>query len=61
MTAGAWKTSAGTAARTPVARATNLTRALERYQKAGLAVVGLAADGDTRSATWRRSAAPSSS
>lgn len=46
MTAGAWKTSAGTAARTPVARATNLTRALEQYQKAGLTVVGLAADGD---------------
>jgi 23S rRNA (guanosine2251-2'-O)-methyltransferase len=47
MTAGAWKTSAGTAAKVPVARATNLTRALETYQKAGLAVVGLAADGDT--------------
>lgn len=46
MTAGAWKTSAGTAARVPVARATNLTRALETYQKAGLMVVGLAADGD---------------
>ncbi|MFC0599918.1 23S rRNA (guanosine(2251)-2'-O)-methyltransferase RlmB [Streptomyces palmae] len=46
MTAGAWKTSAGTAARTPVARATNLTRALESYQKAGLTVVGLAADGE---------------
>ncbi|MBY8866653.1 MULTISPECIES: 23S rRNA (guanosine(2251)-2'-O)-methyltransferase RlmB [Streptomyces] len=46
MTAGAWKTSAGTAARTPVARATNLTRALEQYQKAGLTVVGLAADGE---------------
>ncbi|MEU5211880.1 23S rRNA (guanosine(2251)-2'-O)-methyltransferase RlmB [Streptomyces sp. NPDC020742] len=46
MTAGAWKTSAGTAARTPVARATNLTRTLESYQKAGLTVVGLAADGD---------------
>ncbi|MGP3928193.1 23S rRNA (guanosine(2251)-2'-O)-methyltransferase RlmB [Streptomyces sp. 8N616] len=46
MTAGAWKTSAGTAARTPVARATNLTRALEAYQKAGMTVVGLAADGD---------------
>lgn len=46
MTAGAWKTSAGTAARVPVARATNLTRALESYQKAGLTVVGLAADGD---------------
>ncbi|MFI9028747.1 23S rRNA (guanosine(2251)-2'-O)-methyltransferase RlmB [Streptomyces sp. NPDC053560] len=46
MTAGAWKTSAGTAARTPVARATNLTRALETYQKAGMTVVGLAADGE---------------
>jgi 23S rRNA (guanosine2251-2'-O)-methyltransferase len=46
MTAGAWKTSAGTAARTPVARATNLTRTLEAYKKAGLVVVGLAADGD---------------
>ncbi|MFJ9927087.1 MULTISPECIES: 23S rRNA (guanosine(2251)-2'-O)-methyltransferase RlmB [Streptomyces] len=46
MTAGAWKTSAGTAARTPVARATNLTRALEQYKKAGLTVVGLAADGE---------------
>lgn len=46
MTAGAWKTSAGAAARTPVARATNLTRALEAYQKSGCFVVGLAADGD---------------
>ncbi|MET9731378.1 23S rRNA (guanosine(2251)-2'-O)-methyltransferase RlmB [Streptomyces sp. NPDC006458] len=46
MTAGAWKTSAGTAARTPVARATNLTRALESYKKAGVTVVGLAADGE---------------
>ncbi|HEV7626983.1 MAG TPA: 23S rRNA (guanosine(2251)-2'-O)-methyltransferase RlmB [Streptomyces sp.] len=46
MTAGAWKTSAGAAARTPVARAANLTRALEAYQKAGMMVVGLAADGD---------------
>ncbi|WP_030569138.1 23S rRNA (guanosine(2251)-2'-O)-methyltransferase RlmB [Streptomyces aureocirculatus] len=46
MTASAWKTSAGTAARTPVARATNLTRALEAYKKAGIAIVGLAADGD---------------
>ncbi|MEU0335699.1 23S rRNA (guanosine(2251)-2'-O)-methyltransferase RlmB [Streptomyces sp. NPDC006193] len=46
MTAGAWKTSAGTAARTPVARATNLTRTLEAYKKAGVTVVGLAADGE---------------
>ncbi|MDK1472440.1 23S rRNA (guanosine(2251)-2'-O)-methyltransferase RlmB [Streptomyces sp. 549] len=47
MTAGAWKTSAGAAARIPVARATNLTRALETYQKSGLTVVGLTADGGT--------------
>lgn len=46
MTAAAWKTSAGTAARLPVARATNLTRTLKDYQKAGVMVVGLAADGD---------------
>jgi 23S rRNA (guanosine2251-2'-O)-methyltransferase len=47
MTAGAWKTSAGAAARIPVAQAGNLTRALESYQKQGLLVVGLAADGKT--------------
>ncbi|MCM2577270.1 23S rRNA (guanosine(2251)-2'-O)-methyltransferase RlmB [Streptomyces meridianus] len=46
MTAGAWKTSAGTAARTPVARAANMTRVLEAYKKAGLTVVGLAAEGE---------------
>ncbi|AYG81456.1 23S rRNA (guanosine(2251)-2'-O)-methyltransferase RlmB [Streptomyces sp. ASQP_92] len=46
MTAGAWKSSAGTAARTPVSRVTNLTRALEAYKKEGLTIVGLAADGE---------------
>ncbi|MEY9876004.1 23S rRNA (guanosine2251-2'-O)-methyltransferase [Streptacidiphilus sp. MAP12-33] len=46
MTAGAWKTSSGAAARVPVARASNLTRALEAYKKAGLFVVGMAADGE---------------
>jgi 23S rRNA (guanosine2251-2'-O)-methyltransferase len=45
MTAGAWKTSAGAAARIPVAQAGNLTRALEAYKKQGLIVVGLAAGG----------------
>ncbi|MET9701032.1 23S rRNA (guanosine(2251)-2'-O)-methyltransferase RlmB [Streptomyces sp. NPDC006529] len=45
MTAGAWKSSAGTAARTPVSRVTNLTRALEAYKKEGLTIVGLSADG----------------
>jgi 23S rRNA (guanosine2251-2'-O)-methyltransferase len=46
MTASAWRTSAGAAARLPVARAVNLARALASYQDAGLQTVGLAADGD---------------
>jgi 23S rRNA (guanosine2251-2'-O)-methyltransferase len=47
VTAVAWRTSAGAAARVPVARATNLNRTLGQWADAGLAVVGLAADGDT--------------
>ncbi len=46
MTATAWKTSAGAAARVKVAQATNLTRALEAYGKAGFFIIGLDADGD---------------
>ena len=46
MTAAAWKTSAGAAARIPVALATNLNRALESYSKAGFTIVGLAGEGD---------------
>lgn len=46
MTASAWRTSAGAAARLPVARAVNLARALAAYQDAGLQTVGLAADGE---------------
>jgi 23S rRNA (guanosine2251-2'-O)-methyltransferase len=45
MTAGAWKASAGAAARVPVARVTNLTRQLEAYRRAGYVVVGLSANG----------------
>ena len=45
MTAVAWRTSAGTAARLPVARATNLTRTLKDWAAAGLMVVGLDAGG----------------
>jgi len=45
MTSSAWKTSAGAAARVPVARATNLTRALQAYRSAGVFVVGLDAGG----------------
>jgi 23S rRNA (guanosine2251-2'-O)-methyltransferase len=47
MTASAWKTSAGAAARLPVARAVNLSRQLKAYADAGLVIAGLAADGDT--------------
>jgi 23S rRNA (guanosine2251-2'-O)-methyltransferase len=46
VTAAAWKTSAGALAAVPVARATNLTRALRSYQNAGLFVVGLDAAAD---------------
>jgi 23S rRNA (guanosine2251-2'-O)-methyltransferase len=46
MTAAAWRTSAGAAARLPVARVTNLVRVLRAYQQAGLFVAGLDADGE---------------
>jgi 23S rRNA (guanosine2251-2'-O)-methyltransferase len=46
VTAVAWRTSAGAAARLPVARATNLTRTLKSWHDAGLQVVGLDADSD---------------
>ncbi|MHA7985700.1 23S rRNA (guanosine(2251)-2'-O)-methyltransferase RlmB [Rathayibacter sp. CAU 1779] len=46
VTSSAWKTSAGAAARTPVAMAANLTQTLKGLQKRGLFVLGLAGDGD---------------
>ncbi len=46
MSAGAWKTSAGAAARIRVARVSNLTKALQDLKKHGCFVVGLDADGD---------------
>jgi 23S rRNA (guanosine2251-2'-O)-methyltransferase len=47
VTAGAWKASAGTLARVPVAQAPNLVRTLAGYQEAGLFVVGLEAGAST--------------
>jgi 23S rRNA (guanosine2251-2'-O)-methyltransferase len=47
MTAAAWKSSAGAAARLPIARATNLNRALRSYSAAGLTLVGLDGSADT--------------
>ncbi|MFT3888821.1 MAG: 23S rRNA (guanosine(2251)-2'-O)-methyltransferase RlmB [Arachnia sp.] len=46
MTAAAWKTSAGAAARLPVAMATNLNRALEQASKMGFTIIGLAGESD---------------
>ncbi len=46
MTASAWKTSAGAAARIPVAQCSNLTAALKDFRKAGFFVIGLDMDGD---------------
>lgn len=47
ITATAWRTSAGAAARVPVSRVVNLTRALKRCQEQGFTVIGLDADGAT--------------
>lgn len=47
VTAAAWRTSAGAAARLPVAQVTNLARTLDELKGAGLFVVGLTADAPT--------------
>ena len=44
VTAVVWRTSAGTAARLPVALVTNLTRTLNSLAEEGLMIVGLDAD-----------------
>ncbi|BAU96986.1 rRNA methylase [Corynebacterium suranareeae] len=46
VTAVAWRTSAGTAARVPVAKETNMTRVVKEFQQNGYQVVGLDAGGD---------------
>ncbi|MBB1511774.1 23S rRNA (guanosine(2251)-2'-O)-methyltransferase RlmB [Tessaracoccus sp. MC1679] len=46
MTAAAWKTSAGAAARLPIAMATNLNRALQQASKMGFTIIGLAGEGE---------------
>lgn len=47
VTAVAWRTSAGAAARVPIARATNLTRTLKDWASSGVQLVGLDAEGGT--------------
>jgi 23S rRNA (guanosine2251-2'-O)-methyltransferase len=47
ITATAWRTSAGAAARVPVSQVVNLTRAIKQAQQAGFTAIGLDADGET--------------
>jgi 23S rRNA (guanosine2251-2'-O)-methyltransferase len=46
MTGSAWKSSAGAAARLPIAQVTNLVRSIDEAKKAGFFVVGLDAEGN---------------
>lgn len=46
VTGVAWRTSAGTAARLPVAREVNLTRVIKQFKDNGYTVVGLDAGGE---------------
>jgi 23S rRNA (guanosine2251-2'-O)-methyltransferase len=58
MTAAAWKTSAGAAARIPIARATNLNRTLRGYADAGLALIGLDGSASGRIETLAEASGP---
>jgi 23S rRNA (guanosine2251-2'-O)-methyltransferase len=46
VTAAAWKTSAGAAARLPVAMASNLNQTIKAFKDRGVFVIGLDGDGD---------------
>ncbi len=48
MTASAWKTSAGAAARVPVSMASNLTQTLKVFKDRGVFVLGLDGGGDVQ-------------
>jgi 23S rRNA (guanosine2251-2'-O)-methyltransferase len=48
MTASAWKSSAGAAARMPIAQVTNLARTIDEAKQNGLFVVGLDGESDVK-------------
>ena len=58
MTAAAWKTSAGAAARLPIARATNLNRSLKAFKDAGFSLVGLDGSAEVDIADLPQAAGP---
>ncbi len=58
MTASAWKSSAGAAARMPVAQVTNLNRAIEEVQSSGYFVVGLDGEANEEVSTMKVATEP---
>ncbi|WJY68778.1 23S rRNA (guanosine(2251)-2'-O)-methyltransferase RlmB [Corynebacterium auris] len=58
VTGVAWRTSAGTAARLPVAKATNITRTVKEFKDNGYMVVGLDAGGEHTLDTFNGAADP---
>lgn len=47
ITPTAWRTSAGAAARLPIAQVVNMTRTIKQCQEVGFVAIGLDADGET--------------
>lgn len=58
MTAAAWKTSAGAAARIPIAKATNLNRTIKAFSDAGFTIIGLAGEAEVEIAQVPGAAGP---
>ena len=58
MTASAWKSSAGAAARLPIAQVTNLARTIDAAKKEGLFVVGLDGESEDRISTMKIASEP---
>jgi len=58
MTASAWKSSAGAAARLPIAQVTNLARTIDTAKKEGLFVVGLDGESEDLISTMKIASEP---
>ena len=58
MTASAWKSSAGAAARLPIAQVTNLARTIDSAKKEGLFVVGLDGESEDLISTMKIASEP---
>jgi 23S rRNA (guanosine2251-2'-O)-methyltransferase len=58
MTASAWKSSAGAAARLPIAQVTNLARTIDEAKKMGCFVVGLDGESDVKIADMKVATEP---